>query len=347
VASGKYTGDIDDVKYLRDKLFSALKIPQSYLSRGDEGAEDKTTLAQKDIRFARTIQRLQRAVVSELEKIGIIHLYTLGFRAHDLVSFSLRLANPSKLAELQELEHWNTKFGVAATATEGFFSKRWIAKKLFNLTDEEIIRNQREIFFDAKFTSQIEMIAQEAATAAAAGAPMGDMGDMGAAGGEMPPEGLPPAPPPGEEGAPPGPPPEESVLLSEPPGGEPPPPAKRDKDWHKSTKKDAVGRTQATTTTSSKGKWYNPVTHDDRVEAGRKKKYLGQGGKRQQGRRSSYPGYSELDNLYKGLYEEVDSNYNTEEKKILDLGPELKTLLETLEKTEKVEQNKDAKKSET
>ena len=75
LAGGTFTGDIDDVKYLRDKLFSALKIPQSYLARGDGADEDKTTLAQKDIRFARTIQRLQRAVLSELEKIGIVHLY--------------------------------------------------------------------------------------------------------------------------------------------------------------------------------------------------------------------------------------------------------------------------------
>ena len=74
VGGGQYTGDIDDVKYLRDKLFSALKIPQSYLTMGEGATEGKTTLAQKDIRFARTIQRLQRVVISELEKIGIIHL---------------------------------------------------------------------------------------------------------------------------------------------------------------------------------------------------------------------------------------------------------------------------------
>ena len=88
ISSGQYTGDIDDVKYLRDKLFSALKIPMSYLSRGDGGEEDKGTLAQKDIRFARTVQRLQRSVVSELEKISIIHLFTLGYRGNDLLSFN-------------------------------------------------------------------------------------------------------------------------------------------------------------------------------------------------------------------------------------------------------------------
>ena len=99
---GTFTGDIDDVKYLRDKLFSALKVPASYLTNSEGAEEDKTTLAQKDVRFARTIQRLQRAVVSELEKIGIIHLYTLGFKGDDLLSFKLALNNPSKIAELQE-----------------------------------------------------------------------------------------------------------------------------------------------------------------------------------------------------------------------------------------------------
>ena len=75
---GTYTGDIEDVKYLRDKLFSALKIPASYLSATDGADEDKATLAQKDIRFARTVQRMQRSVVSELEKVGLVHLYILG-----------------------------------------------------------------------------------------------------------------------------------------------------------------------------------------------------------------------------------------------------------------------------
>ena len=91
---GEFTGDIDDVQYLRDKLFSALKVPQAYLSMGKDASEDKTTLAQKDIRFARTIQRLQRVVISELEKIGIIHLYTLGYRNEDLLKFRIRLNNP-------------------------------------------------------------------------------------------------------------------------------------------------------------------------------------------------------------------------------------------------------------
>ena len=121
-----------------------MKVPQSYLFRGEGAEEDKTTLAQKDIRFARTVQRLQRAVVTELEKIGIIHLFTLGYRASDLISFRLSLNNPSKIAEMQELENWKTRFDTAGSATEGFFSKRWVAKHIFNLSDDEFVRMQRE-----------------------------------------------------------------------------------------------------------------------------------------------------------------------------------------------------------
>ena len=83
--------DIDDVKYLRDKLFSAIKIPQAYLTDLGDSTEDKSTLAQKDIRFARTIHRLQRSLISELEKMAIVHLYTLGYRGQDLLGFKLSL----------------------------------------------------------------------------------------------------------------------------------------------------------------------------------------------------------------------------------------------------------------
>mgnify|MGYP001223211154 CR=1 FL=1 len=180
---GAYTGDIDDVKYLRDKLFSALKIPMSYLSRGDGQTEDKATLAQKDIRFARTIQRLQRSVISELEKLGLIHLYTLGYRGDDLISYKLLLNNPSKIAELQELEHWKQKFDIAGAATEGFFSKRWISEHVLGMSDEEFLRNQREMFYDKKIASMLEKAAEEV-PASSPDAPAGGGGGLDLGGGD-------------------------------------------------------------------------------------------------------------------------------------------------------------------
>jgi hypothetical protein len=179
LSGGTNTGDIDDVKYLRDKLFSALKIPASYLTQGEGGDEDKTTLAQKDIRFSRTIQRLQRSIISELEKIGIVHLYTLGYKGADLINFKLSLNNPSKTAELQELEHWNTKFDIAAAATEGFFSRRWVADNIFNLSEEEFLRNQREMFYDRKLDAELEAVASEGEAVSAGGGGADFGGDLG------------------------------------------------------------------------------------------------------------------------------------------------------------------------
>ena len=222
LAAGQNTTAIDDVKYLRDKLFSALKIPQAYLAMGDGAAEDKTTLAQKDVRFARTIQRLQRVISAELEKIGIIHLYTLGFRGDDLISFKTVLNNPSKIAELQEIEHWKQKFDIAASATEGFFSRPWVADNIFGMSHEQFLRNQREMFYDRKHDAALQAVAEAAAAGEVGGALGGapdagldaDLGDLGLgaeapAGGEEMPAGDADAGAAGEE---------DSPLLAVPPG---------------------------------------------------------------------------------------------------------------------------------
>jgi hypothetical protein len=343
LAGGKYTGDIDDVKYLRDKLFSALKIPASYLSSdSDKAAEDKTTLAQKDIRFARTIQRLQRSIVSELEKVGIIHLYTLGYRDEDLVSFKVALNNPSKIAEMQELEHWKNKFDIASSATEGFFSKQWLAKKLFGMSDEEFIRNRREMFYDRRFEAALETAAE--AEQAAATAPGGELGgDLGEAGGEgaagLEPELGAPADDAGldlggdlgggaeEPAADTG--PEEGDLLAAPP-------AKRDDDIGKRTKREG-GKTK-TTTEKSHG-WYEPrmnsASGDRRKTSGPRKKNMNRAATPETGtKRKTLPGASELSQLVRGtgVYESKLTIYSKEEeKKLLKNQEELKVLFENLD----------------
>ena len=89
----QYDG-IQDVEYLRDKLFAALKIPKAFLGY-DENTDGKATLAAEDIRFARTIERIQRIILSELYKIAVVHLYTQGYDGDDLVNFELNLTTPS------------------------------------------------------------------------------------------------------------------------------------------------------------------------------------------------------------------------------------------------------------
>jgi hypothetical protein len=147
LAGGQFTGDIDDVQYIQNKVFAALKIPKAYLSyEGDMGS--KATLAQQDIRFARTIDRIQKILIAELNKIAIIHLYLMGYRGEDLVGFELKLANSSVVAEQQYLELWRTKLEIAGMAQEGVFDREFIWKRIFKLSDEEIDRVREGKKFD-------------------------------------------------------------------------------------------------------------------------------------------------------------------------------------------------------
>ena len=148
LAGGANATAIEDVEYIQKKLFAALKIPKAYLGY-DEGLGAKATLSQEDIRFSRTIARIQRTVISELNKMAIIHLYCNGFEGEDLLDFSLQLSNPSTIAQQQKLELYRTRFEIATSAAgvEGLVSKDWIRKTLFNMTDDdiEIIRDERVI----------------------------------------------------------------------------------------------------------------------------------------------------------------------------------------------------------
>jgi len=137
LAGGQNAAAIEDVQYIQKKLFAALKIPKAYLGY-DEEIGAKATLAQEDIRFSRTIARIQKVVVSELNKIAMIHLYSHGFTDEDLLNFTLALNNPSSVAQLQKLELIKTKFEIAGAAPEGAVDRSWIRKNILGLTDEEI-----------------------------------------------------------------------------------------------------------------------------------------------------------------------------------------------------------------
>ena len=150
---------IDDIEYLKNKLLAALRVPKAYLGYEEE-VGSKATLAAEDVRFARTIERIQRIVVSELTKIEIVHLYAQGYQDKDLVNFELGLTNPSTIYEQEKLELWNTKLGLAETAKrDNLVSSLWIYKNVFGFTDAEISKMNDEMIFD-KFNafrqSQIE-----------------------------------------------------------------------------------------------------------------------------------------------------------------------------------------------
>jgi hypothetical protein len=343
LAGGQNTTAVEDVKYLRDKLFSALKIPQPYLAMGEGAAEDKTTLAQKDIRFARTIQRLQRILTAELEKIGIIHLYTLGFRGDDLLSFALSLNNPSKIAELQEIEFWKSKFDIAASATEGYFSRRWVGEHIFGMSNEEFVRNQREIYYDRKYDASLQQVAEAAAASgAAAGGLGGDAGGLGggddlagALGGDTGADALggdPGADTPAEipaadadAGAA-----DDSALLAVPPG----------------SRNDKVREYEKGTYVAKNG------TNDKRDMGARTRSTHALYNREKGGRanRAKFPGASDLatspiPSIAKGIYEEEEPIYKlketNEEQKLFQVNESLDHLIKSLEDKKEIitEQN--------
>jgi len=137
LAGGQNTAAIEDVEYIQKKLFAALKIPRAYLGY-DEDVGAKATLAQEDIRFSRSIQRIQKTVISELNKIAMIHLFCHGYEGDELVDFELKLSNPSTIAQQQKLELIRARFEIAGTVPEGTVNRGWIQKNVLGLTDEEI-----------------------------------------------------------------------------------------------------------------------------------------------------------------------------------------------------------------
>lgn len=139
LAGGTVAGETNDVEYIQKKLFAALKIPKAYLGY-DEGLGAKATLSQEDIRFSRTIARVQRTILAELNKIAIIHLYCHGFSDNDLLDFKLKLSNPSTIAQQQKLELFRSRFEAASSAlqTPGLVDKTWVQKNIIRLTEDEI-----------------------------------------------------------------------------------------------------------------------------------------------------------------------------------------------------------------
>jgi hypothetical protein len=155
----EWTG-IDDVNYLKERMFAALKIPKAFIGY-EEGVEGKATLAAQDVRFARTIERIQRILVSELTKIAIVHLYSQGYKDEDLADFSLELTNPSTIYQQEQIELWNSKIQLAREIKDTqILSEDWVYKNVFELSDDDIEAEKIRVRKDAKERfrkSQLEM----------------------------------------------------------------------------------------------------------------------------------------------------------------------------------------------
>ena len=204
--------EIADIEYIQKKLLTALRVPKAFLGF-EEPVGDGKNLSLMDIRFARTINRIQKSMLAEMNKIAIIHLFLLGFE-DELSNFTLGLNNPSRQADLLAIDVWKEKillYKDAVAAIEGIapVSVSWAKKHVLGFSDEEIkldLQQQRiEKAVGAELTNTATIIVHtgifdnvdklygsQTGTTAAAGAtppppPEGGMGDMG--GGEIPPPG--------------------------------------------------------------------------------------------------------------------------------------------------------------
>ena len=132
-------GDVDDVKYFRDKLLAILKIPKDYIVEKDKSPERKANLSQLDVKFARTIVRVQHMIEVGLEKIAKRHLYLKGYPKSIVDKLKITLPDPSDMFARRKLELNLQKAEVVqAVIGLGLFPKSYIYKEFYNLSDEKI-----------------------------------------------------------------------------------------------------------------------------------------------------------------------------------------------------------------
>ena len=157
---GENAAAIEDIQYLQNKLFISLGVPKSYLT-AEEDLSGKSTLAQEDIKFARTIQRIQKIVVSELAKISLIHLYLRGYDESAIYNFDLKLTNPSTITEMMHLDLMDKRFGTANDMAESdIISHYYVQKNVLKLSDSEIASIKIEQEKEAVAKSILEKLEQ-------------------------------------------------------------------------------------------------------------------------------------------------------------------------------------------
>jgi len=172
----------DDLEYLKNRLLAALRVPKAFLGY-EESLGSKATLAAEDVRFARTIERIQRIITSELTKIAVVHLYSQGFTDEELVNFELNLTNPSTIYEQEKIELWSNKVNLARDVKDNtLMSADWIYKNVFNFTDDQVQDIENGIVKDQKQKFRYSQIEQEGNDPVKSGDAVGTPSDLAAIG---------------------------------------------------------------------------------------------------------------------------------------------------------------------
>jgi len=142
-------------------MMAALKVPKAFIGY-EEGVEGKSTLAQQDIRFARSVERVQKIVLSELTKIAIVHLYSQGYEDAELVNFELELTTPSIIYEQEKANLWSEKASLVRDLKDlKMVSQEWMYKNIFNMSDDEWKTEQIKVINDLKLGFRQDQIESE------------------------------------------------------------------------------------------------------------------------------------------------------------------------------------------
>jgi hypothetical protein len=156
----QYDG-IADVEYLREKLFAALKVPKAFMGY-DADTDGKATLAAQDIRFARTIERIQRILISELQKIALVHLYTQGYTDESLTNFDLSLTTPSIIYDQERIALMTEKMTLAQSMLDSkLVPSDWIYENIFHFSQDEFDEYRDLVRQDTKRSFRLAQIEAE------------------------------------------------------------------------------------------------------------------------------------------------------------------------------------------
>jgi hypothetical protein len=160
-AKGLEYNGIEDVAYFREKLFAALKIPKAFMGY-EKDLTGKATLAAEDIRFARTVERIQKIIVSELTKIGLVHLYANGYTNESAANFTLSLTNPSIIYDQERIALFKEKIDLANQAMESNLLPRdFIYDKIFHFSEDQYAELEDMVIEDQKRNFRYKQIAEE------------------------------------------------------------------------------------------------------------------------------------------------------------------------------------------
>ena len=177
-AKGLEYAGMDDIYFFQNELLAALGVPKAFLNYSDE-LNGKSTLSGLSMNFSKSIERIQRIVIKQLEKIGQVHLIMLGYDESDLSNFKLKLTTPSTLVEQEKIALLKEKVSLAGDIMEkGLFSSDWIGDNIFSMSEDQILQERELIVEDKKRKFRFKQIEEEGNDPAISGVSYGTPHDL-------------------------------------------------------------------------------------------------------------------------------------------------------------------------